>query len=143
MVFTGIAMEENGNITGFHRFCSGIQCGYEAYYPGGRPAAAHTYTGRLIHLVFYNEEGRKTLEYHQKILDQTYTWGPWTDYRENGSIISQGSYKLIRQRSEGRGGIILQWQSVKDGRWQFFDETGKAVKTEFWRKGKLVRTKKI
>jgi len=141
MVFSGVAVEKKDKITEYHRFCAGSLCGYEAFYPGGRPAAVHTYNGNQIHLVFYYEEGNKKLEYHQKILDQTYTWGLWTDYRENGTMICQGNYELIRQQTEGRGRIIRQWQSVKDGRWQFFDETGQLVKTQFWRKGKLVRTK--
>jgi antitoxin component YwqK of YwqJK toxin-antitoxin module len=139
--FTGVATRKDSDMREYYRYCSGSPCGYVAFHPNGDTAGIHTYHGDEIDLVFYTPEGKKTLEYHQKILDNTYINGEWCDYRDDGTLQVKGNYTLIHEPVEGRGGRRMEWQSVKDGKWYFYNEKEKLIRTETWKKGKLKKTK--
>jgi hypothetical protein len=140
--YTGIATNAGSEMKEYYTYCSGKACGYLALYLNGDTAGVHTYSGNDIHLVFYTREKKKTLEYHQRILDQTYMVGEWMDFRDDGSLQVKGNYDLIKGELTGRGGITFKYESVKDSDWEFYDQQGSLIKTEIWRKGKLIRTKK-
>lgn len=140
--FTGIAIRDEIEMHENYIYSNGIPCGYSCYYSNGKLAGLHTYNENEIYLEFYTIEGKKTLEYHQKILDNTYTNGEWIDYRDDGTIQVKGNYILILQNGEGQGGRKTQWLSVKDGKWYFYNEKEELIKTENWKKGKLINEKK-
>lgn len=136
--FTGIAIRDETEMHENYIYCNGSPSGYSCYYNNGKIAGLHTYNGNEIYLEFYTIEGRKTLEYHQKTLDNTYTNGEWIDYRDDGTIQVKGNYTLIPQNGEGQVERKTQWQSVKDGKWYFYNEKEDLIKTENWKKGKLI-----
>jgi len=138
--FTGVAVRQMPDMTDYYTYCDGLACGYIALYPNKDTAAIHTYNGNNIHLVFFTKQGLKTLEYNQCILDETYLCGEWKDFRDDGSLQVKGNYLVISKTHEARGGSILKYMSVKDGIWEFYDETGKCIKTEHWKKGTLKKT---
>jgi hypothetical protein len=140
--FTGIATSVTQEISNYYQYCGGKACGYIALYANKDTAAVHKYTGNDIHLIFFTKEGKKTLEYHQRILDETYMVGEWMDFHDDGTLQLKGNYNLIKGKFEARGGQLLHYSSVKDGIWEFYDEKGKLIKTEKWKTGKLVNTKK-
>lgn len=141
--FNGTAVRSGSEYTEYYHYQNGKQNGYLALYSNGDTAAVHTYNGNLIHLVFYTKEKKKTLEYNQQILDQTYMVGEWKDYRDDGTIQVKGNYKLIQQTTEGRGGTVKQYIPVKDGIWEIYDEQEKVVKREIWKNDKLIRTRNL
>jgi hypothetical protein len=138
--FTGVAVREMPDMTDYYTYCGGYACGYIALYPNKDTAAIHTYNGNNIHLVFFTKQGLKTLEYNQCILDETYLCGEWKDFRDDGSLQVKGNYLVISKTHEVRSGTILKYMSVKDRIWEFYDETGKPIKTEHWKKGTLKKT---
>lgn len=140
--FTGVAFVNGDKLTEYYNCCTGDFCGYTAYYKNGDTAAVHLYSGNDIHLIFYSEIGNKRVEYHQRILDQTYTFGEWKYYHDDGKLQVKGKYKLVKETAEGRGGIITQWKSVRDGIWEYYDEKGICTKKEVWKNDKMIKLKK-
>lgn len=141
--FNGTAVRSSSEFTEYYQYVNGKQNGYHALFINGDTAAVHTYNGNMIHLVFYTKEKKKTLEYNQQMTDQTYMVGEWKDYRDDGSLQVKGNYKLIQVTSEGRGGNIKHYTSVKDGIWEFYDGNEKVIKREIWKNDKLIRTRNL
>ena len=75
----------------------------------------------------YYSNGQKmweiTLRYH-------FAYGPFTEWYANGQIRCKGTYSEIRRGNS----------DVKDGKWSYYNESGKLVKEEFYEEGKLVKT---
>jgi hypothetical protein len=139
--FTGIAYRNDLQMKEYYQFCDGKSCGYLALHMNGDTAGIHIYNGNDIHMIFYTKQGKKTLEYNQRVLDREYMVGEWMDFRDDGTLQVKGNYDLIEGRFEERGGQVFKYQSVKDGKWEFYDEKGKLIKSEKWKKGRLLGTK--
>ncbi len=142
ILFTGTAfVRKETDIAEYYQYTDGKKTAYIALYPNGDTAGVHRYSGNDIHLVFYTKDRKKNLEYNQRVLDQTYTYGEWKDFHPNGTLQVKGNYALIDGNFEQRGGIIFEHASVRDGSWEYYDTTGKLIKTENWNNNKLIETK--
>lgn len=122
------------------------------YYENGTPKKdVYTFKEGLIHVIEYCEDGKKKEEnYYDKqfnylsyycsgrkneqgIKDKHGTFiGLYIHWYENGRLAEKGHYVVKKE-------TLNSTETVKDGKWIYYDENGKLLKTEKYKKGKLVK----
>ncbi|GAB4141393.1 MAG: hypothetical protein Fur0041_16610 [Bacteroidia bacterium] len=128
------------------------------YYKNGKARKENRYTknGTLIQTTEWCEDGQQTCSYNPtaatpqslkkyhcngkvKVESSWFVYGycgSYTEYHPNGKIAVKGAYQDYNPNAKF-------FMPKKTGKWEYFSDKGKPVKTEEWLNGKLIKTEKF